>query len=305
MRGNLRDAREIAEIFLGDANNVGRMLEGAVARRILGLTCNLQGDFIEAREHLDDAVRFYNPDSDREDLISFGMDTAASARIYLAHGSWILGEVGRAHSLVDEAIVLAVDSAHAPTLVNTYFFKAVFEIFSGDAGAARRTAELLVELSSHHPLGLYMISGPLCLTCARAHLGDAVNDAAELRQALATYTTEGYNLWVPFFRGQLAAIEAEQVGPESALTQVGGALALGQQTGEHWTDAFLHRIRGEILFKRDSADTAPAEEAFLTAIAVAAAESKELRAARLHEPRTPLAGPGQSKNGCYPCPTQR
>jgi predicted ATPase len=227
-------------------------------------------------------VRFYNPDSDREDLISFAMDTAASARIYLAHGSWMLGEVGRAQSLVEQAIVLAVDSAHAPTLVNTYFFKAVFEIFSGDAGAARRTAELLVELSSHHQLELYMISGPLCLTCARAHLGDAVNGAAELRQALAAYTTEGYNLWVPFFRGQLAAIEAEQEGPESALTQVGGALALGLQTGEHWTDAFLHRIRGEILFKRNSADTAPAEEAFLTAIAVAKqqkARSFELRAA--------------------------
>jgi hypothetical protein len=29
------------------------------------------------------------------------------------------------------------------------------------------------------------------------------------------------------------------------------------------TDAFLHRIRGEVLLKRDPANTAPAEEAFL------------------------------------------
>ena len=43
-----------------------------------------------------------------------------------------------------------------------------------------------------------------------------------------------------------------------------------------------HRIRGDILFKRDPANTAPAEEAFLTAIAVAQqqkARSFELRAA--------------------------
>ena len=46
--------------------------------------------------------------------------------------------------------------------------------------------------------------------------------------------------------------------------------------------SLLHRIRGEILLKRDPANTAPAEEAFLTAIAIAQqqkARSFELRAA--------------------------
>jgi hypothetical protein len=55
-----------------------------------------------------------------------------------------------------------------------------------------------------------------------------------------------------------------------------------RETGERWTDAFLHRIRGEILFKCDPANTAPTEEAFLTAITIAQeqkARSFELRAA--------------------------
>jgi predicted ATPase len=48
------------------------------------------------------------------------------------------------------------------------------------------------------------------------------------------------------------------------------------------SDALLHRLRGEILLKRDPANTAPAEEAFLSAIAIARqqkARSFELRAA--------------------------
>jgi predicted ATPase len=56
------------------------------------------------------------------------------------------------------------------------------------------------------------------------------------------------------------------------------------ETGEHWTDAFLHRIRGEILLKRDPANNGLAEEAFLTAIAIAQqqkAKSLELQAAIL------------------------
>jgi predicted ATPase len=66
------------------------------------------------------------------------------------------------------------------------------------------------------------------------------------------------------------------------LTQIDEALALAAETGEHWSDAFLHRLRGDILFKRDPANTAPAEEALLAAIAVAQqqkARSFELRAA--------------------------
>jgi predicted ATPase len=66
------------------------------------------------------------------------------------------------------------------------------------------------------------------------------------------------------------------------LTRIDEALALAGKTGEHWSDAFLHRLRGDILLKRDPANTTPAEDAFLTAIAIAQqqkARSFELRAA--------------------------
>jgi predicted ATPase len=52
-------------------------------------------------------------------------------------------------------------------------------------------------------------------------------------------------------------------------TQIDAAIALAEQTGERWAESMLHRIRGEILLKRDPANPAPAEEAFQTAIAVA------------------------------------
>ena len=66
------------------------------------------------------------------------------------------------------------------------------------------------------------------------------------------------------------------------MAEINEALALAGETGEHWFDAALHRIRGEILLKQNPADPAPAEAAFLAAIAVAQqqkARSFELRAA--------------------------
>jgi predicted ATPase len=82
-------------------------------------------------------------------------------------------------------------------------------------------------------------------------------------------------------QGLLAEIEA-QGDAEGALSRIDEALALAGETGEHWSDAFLHHCRGEILLKRDPANTAPAEEALLSAIAIAQqqkARSFELRAA--------------------------
>ena len=90
------------------------MTEAAVAYRYLGLTCLCQGDFIEARAHLDEALRVYNPEHELEAKFRFGMDTGAGATVYLAHIHWILGEVGRARELIEEAVARAVESASCP-----------------------------------------------------------------------------------------------------------------------------------------------------------------------------------------------
>jgi predicted ATPase len=116
-------------------------------------------------------------------------------------------------------------------------------------------------------------------SAAIARLDGRESGATELRQVLAAYTDQGNKAFVPFFQGLLAEIEV-QGDAEGALTRIEEALALAGETGEHWSDAFLHRIRGEILLKRDPANTAPAEEALLTAIAVA--QQQKARSFELH-----------------------
>ena len=80
----------------------------------------------------------------------------------------------------------------------------------------------------------------------------------------------------------LAEAEARAGDPDRAIAILDEALATCDRTGHRAFEAELHRARGEILLKRDPANPAPAEEAFLTAIAVAkqqATRSFELRAA--------------------------
>ena len=80
---------------------------------------------------------------------------------------------------------------------------------------------------------------------------------------------------MPLYRGLVAEIEAEARSAEQALSTIEAALVLAAQTGEHWTDSLLHRIRGEILLKREPANTAAAEEAFHMGLSVSR-DSKQL-----------------------------
>jgi hypothetical protein len=65
---------------------------------------------------------------------------------------------------------------------------------------------------------------------------------------------------VPFYQGLLAEIEAQE-DAAGALIRTDKALALARETGEHWSDALLHRLRGEVLLKRDPPNTAQTEDA--------------------------------------------
>jgi predicted ATPase len=131
-------------------------------------------------------------------------------------------------------------------------------------------------------MALFLGLGNVYSNWTRAWLGDREGGMTGLREAVAAYLGQGNKLFVPLFQGRLAELEAEGDDAEGALTLINAALALANETGERWTDALLHRIRGEILLKRDLAVTPPAEEAFQAAIAVAQAQktrSLELQAA--------------------------
>ena len=86
---------------------------------------------------------------------------------------------------------------------------------------------------------------------------------------LAAFGDQGVTINLGFYTGLLAELEAETLGLGSALARIDEAFRLSDQVEHRCSLPFLHRLRGEILLRRDPADPAPAEEAFRTAIAIA------------------------------------
>jgi hypothetical protein len=79
----------------------------------------------------------------------------------LAITKWQLGEIGPARPLTEEPVAHAIETDHVPTLVNTYMFKARVEMVRGDAGAARRDAEIDVKLSQENAITQFTAWGAL------------------------------------------------------------------------------------------------------------------------------------------------
>ena len=107
-----------------EAEREGRGTERVVGLRILGLTSLQQGDFIEARAHLEEALRTYDPERDQEAKFRYGQDAVAGAFTYFAFTSWALGEVGAALAQTEEGLARALGSNHPSTQANINIFTA-------------------------------------------------------------------------------------------------------------------------------------------------------------------------------------
>jgi len=278
-RGDLAQARQIAETFRREAGDEAYAPSLARACVCLGSTIATQGDPAGARAHLEEALKIYDPGWHREAKLRFGSDVGVLATSYLAEASWLLGDVGQAQELIDQAVAGAIQSQHATTEGFICGRRALLEAVRGDVEAVLSLTKTMVKLSQDHGITRYVAWGKMYHGWATARLGDRGAGVSELQEGLTDLTDQGSKFNVPLYQALLAEIEAEM--GERALSRIDGALALARETGEHWSDSLLHRIRGEILLRLDPANRA-AEQAFRDAIAVAQAQgarSLELQAA--------------------------
>jgi predicted ATPase len=269
VRAEWPQARATAETYLREAEEGGCATEACVARRHLGAACLFQGDLREARALLERSLADYAPDRDALTRFRLGLDTGVLAAAHLALAMRRLGEVERAGQLAEQAIQRAAELGHAPTSAVLYCFVASLDAERDDPVAVLRSAEVVHALGREHGMDLYVAMGRAFAGWPRGRLHDPVVGAQEFRQALADYSNQGNRAFSPLFHGMLAELEAATRGPDSALTLTDQGLAIAAETGERFTDPYLHRLRGDILLKCNPADPSPAEDAYRAAVAIA------------------------------------
>ena len=286
VRGDLPEMRAHAEAFLNDVEARPDSPEAGVAHRAAGLTCWFAGEYREARDQLQRALILFEPGRDDDLAFRFGLDPGVAAMGWLAIALWPLGDVDRAISLIDRMQTRMANLAHVGTLANGRMYAALFELMRGDrARVAPHTLEL-VRLAREYDLNLWRAFGVFLEGWGSAASGASGSGLEGMRRGVELLREQNVLWFDGLLKMALAEAEAQGGDPGRAVSILDEALATCDRTGYRAFEAELHRARGEILLKRDPANSAPAEEAFLTAIAVA----KRQGDAQLRTARGALAG---------------
>jgi class 3 adenylate cyclase/predicted ATPase len=274
---------EAAHALLREAEARPDSAESGIAHRIYGASCWVTGgDLAATRVHLEKAVALYRPERDRELIYRFSQDVGVSAKVYLALVLWQLGECDRAHAVMAAALALAAETEHLPTLVYAHYHAAWLEVIRFDPSRAKSRAEAGFALARDHGLEMWTLLMPIIIAWANARTEPTPAAWEELRRRIEECEATGIAWGEPVMRSLLAAGLAEAAKIDEARATIDQAITDSHNSGRDYFEAEKHRIRGEILAKGDPAVTAPAEDAFTTAIAVAQqqnARSFELRAA--------------------------
>jgi hypothetical protein len=198
---------------------------------------------------------------------------------YLAAALWPLGEVDRAASLIDRMQMRIVDLTHVGTLAVGRLQTALFELMRGDAARAAPDVFELARLAREHDLSLFRACSVFLEGWVTAASGGGLE---HMRRGVELLRQQMALLYDGLLKIALAEAEDHAGDPRRAIAVLDEALTTCHRLGFRAFEAELHRTRGEILLKRDPGNCAAAEEAFLTAIAVAKQQgtrSFELRAA--------------------------
>jgi class 3 adenylate cyclase/predicted ATPase len=282
VRGQLGAMRQLAEAALSDCTSRPDSGEAGAAHRIAGTTHWFAGEPAEARPHFDRALAIFDPARDRDLALRFGADPGAAAMFWASMSLWPLGEVDRARRLHDDMAARLQEVPHAGTAAQAYFVAAAFELVRRDRARAGPYAVALTHLANEHEMAQWMAFAAYLRGWADWRAGETRVGIAGMVKAAALLSEREIVVFDPLLKAELAEAEAESGEIDAALSRLDTALALSAQSGQRWYDAELHRTRGEILLVQNPAVAAPAEQAFLTALAIAQhqkARSFELRAA--------------------------
>src|SRR6516165_6880867 len=283
VRGEPAPLREMAELFLREATARPDCPEALVGHRLSGTTCWYFGDFAGAHDHCQKPVELYDQTRHGDFVNRFGTDPHAVAEVCDALALWGLGRVDEALRLADRALADAESAGHAPTIGVVLTLAALLGLLRRNPEAVATHSQALADIVSRYDLpALYAGFAVFFQGWAKWSEGAEESTLAQMRRGIAIDREQATVWLLPIFEAALAEAEASAGETDAGLRRLDDALAEAERTEQHWCEAEMHRIRAEILLKRDPANIAAAEQSLEAAIAIAQsqkARSFELRAA--------------------------
>jgi predicted ATPase len=268
-RGEMAPMRELAAAMMREAESLPGLPELCTAHRLCAITCQVEGNFDGAREHLERAIAAYDGKHPRTPALDFWGHQDVASMAHLAWVLWPLGEIDRAGRFAEEAIVLAQRCGHVPTLAYAHGVTSNLEVMRRDARRVMTHGRAVVDLTREHGLPYWLAHGTIHVGWALWHSGDREAGEAGMREGMVLLRERAAQVFPFPYRILQAEVEAEVGRVEAGLAILDSQRVAIERSGQRMFDAEVHRVRGELLLRLAPADVAGAEAAFTHAVEIA------------------------------------
>jgi predicted ATPase len=247
VQAKYKEARDLGEQLLSLAQRTHDPTRLLGAHQMLGNTLFHIGEFIPAREHLEQGIALYDLQRNRLHAFRSGQDVGVAGLGYAAWSVWCLGYPNQARKRRHEALTLAQELAHPFNLAWTALFATVFQQFLREEQAALEHANAAIALSSEHGFAFILAYATCFKGWALAMQGHGREGITQIRQGMTAWQATGSEFWKPQLLGLLAEAYAKEGQVGEGLQALTEALAFAKKTGECSYEAELYRLKGELL----------------------------------------------------------
>lgn len=280
VRAELAQARSLSEELLAGLGRPGSGTYSVMAWTSIMGSLVQQGDWLAAEPAYQRAHADYDEAQHAEHASLMGGNFGVLAAAWSAHALWFRGLADQALQRGHEALEIANRVAHPFSRALALSYLATQHALRGEHGLTQDYARQAHEIAEQYHVGYYLAWADMLLAWANAKRSPSADAVVAMQAALEGFHATGARLRLPLYLGMLAECLGDVGEVETALAALDQAFECAGRTGEHWMDAELYRLRGELLL-RSSANLAEAESSLAKAIEIATAQRAlplELRA---------------------------
>jgi predicted ATPase len=277
--GKLPAARELAEQLLGVAQNTGDSTLLLLAYRSLATTAFLQGQIVRCRDLTEMGLALYDRRRHSSLGLRYGHDPGVAHGLYAAWALWLLGYPEQALKKAIEAVAWAESLSHPVSVAFARGYLAVVRNSCGQYVEAAADAAAAKDISNAHQLALWLSVATMMEGWARFGLGESEEGIAQFEHGVAEWRRTGASAGMTFFLVTLAEAYRKTGRFKEGMDVLDEAEALVTRNSEHYYEAELYRVKGELRFALAPQDEVAAEAEIKRAISIA--RQQETRALQL------------------------
>jgi len=256
VRGEHSLALEPEEQLLAIAQHLQDPVMLLAGHTMLGSHLWWTGSLSDARTHLEQGMRYYAPQQQKSVWMSYGVDVGMLCLTDLVLVLWCCGYPDQALRKSQEALSLAQELTHPQSFVLARCWDAWLlqccrrpeQILQGPTAAA-------ITIAAEQ--GLWFYQGILSAIhgWALARQGSTEEGLAQIEQGLALYRENVGEHITPYLFALLAETQSDMGRSQDAAQSLSDALAIAEKNGEHFYDAELYRLYGELSLRSGEAET--------------------------------------------------